>query len=311
MRILYISGGGAQDYLCDMLFHGLRQLEGTEVVDVKRMWFMYGSEFQGEAGAQRKARLYGKGFSVYGLLGDDSGVDRDDLETKISLRYFDAIIYGMVWRCRDYLSLALQKYPPYRLAFVDGADHQGMVHGLMGRGLYFKRELNGWWPTVLPIQFAIPREHVKTNRVVKTKPLAFIDPRRRETYVYDDQTSYYADYATSLFGVTVQKTGWDALRHYEILANRCIPWFLDIETCPPPTLPFFPKYQLFKIKQAIEEKGVDYFMTNEGMEVWERYHGEVARVFERHCTTEALARYVLDQLVAEGRSGPQDFLQHF
>ena len=31
------------------------------------------------------------------------------------------------------------------------------------------------------------------------------------------------------------------MRHYEILANACIPYFPDIELCPKNTLALFPK----------------------------------------------------------------------
>ena len=66
MRILYISGGQGPDYMCDMLFHGLRRTLGTDVVDVNRLWYMYAHEFR--EGTADKSKLYGRGFTLYGLL---------------------------------------------------------------------------------------------------------------------------------------------------------------------------------------------------------------------------------------------------
>ena len=42
-------------------------------------------------------------------------------------------------------------------------------------------------------------------------------------------------YQNSLFSLTYRKTGWDCLRHYEILASGSIPLFLDLEKCPEDT----------------------------------------------------------------------------
>ena len=40
--------------------------------------------------------------------------------------------------------------------------------------------------------------------------------------------SYYGQYAKSFYGVTRMKSGWDCLRHYEILGSGAIPYFLNI-----------------------------------------------------------------------------------
>ena len=39
----------------------------------------------------------------------------------------------------------------------------------------------------------------------------------------------------------MKKGGWDCARHYEILMNGCIPYFIDIEKCPENTMINFPK----------------------------------------------------------------------
>ena len=39
----------------------------------------------------------------------------------------------------------------------------------------------------------------------------------------------------------MEKAGWDCLRHYEIIGNGTIPYFHELEDCPPDTLHSFPK----------------------------------------------------------------------
>ena len=51
-------------------------------------------------------------------------------------------------------------------------------------------------------------------------------------------------YKKSIFALTYKKSGWDCLRHYEILMNGCIPLFLDIKNCPINTISNLPKDQL-------------------------------------------------------------------
>ena len=94
---------------------------------------------------------------------------------------------------------------------------------------------------ILPITFSIPKEKVVNTVPLKSKVLAHIIPGDRSTYIYDNEEDYYKDYQTSLFALTVKKAGWDCLRHYEILANGCIPVFADLEECPPNTLSLLPK----------------------------------------------------------------------
>jgi hypothetical protein len=296
MRILYISGGQGPDYLCDMLFHGLRSELGADVVDAERIWYMYADEF-GE-GRHDRTQLYGRGFTVYGLLGPDSGVDRTDLEHKIRTRYFDLIVYGSIHRCCRFLREVLLTYSAEHIVFVDGEDHTGVISELLGRGIYFKRELAPSIPGVSPIQFAIPEERIGTVPRPKLKLQAFVDPRDTRTYIYKDEASYYGDYAESLFGITLKKAGWDCLRHYEIMANGCIPWFLDLENCPPATMAFLPKQELLLAKKLLDSRGLGFFESREGLEIWLALQQRIELVVRQLCTTRAMARYVLETVSA-------------
>ena len=291
MRVLFISGANGADYQCDMLFHGLRQIEDVEVIDFNRLWYMYEHEFLSEA--NQKQDIYGKGFSLYGLLGRDDWVDREDIALKIKLLHFDFIIYGNVCRCKMMIDLVLFYYPPWRIIFIDGEDHQRIIYILLGRGLYFKRELTIWRKNVQPIHFAFPAGNI-ARRIDKTKIMAFSDPRDRNTYIYDTQEDYYRDYGKSLFAVTIKKAGWDCLRHYEIIANYCVPLFLDIEHCPMATLAWLPKFQIYQVVKQFESRGPKYFETEDGRSYWHRLMDEIHQVFVERATTVALAQSVLN-----------------
>jgi len=302
MRILYISPGQGPDYLCDMLFHGLRGELGPDVVDAEPLWYMYAHEF-GE-GRHDRSKLYGRGFTMYGLLGTDSAVDRTDLERKIHSRYFDLIVYGSIHRCARFLQDVLATYPAKQILFIDGEDQAAVISHLLGRGIYFKRELASAVPGVMPIEFAIPEEKFHTTPRPKVKLTAFIDPRDKRTYIHQTEASYYGDYAESLFGVTMKKAGWDCLRHYEIVANGCVPWFLELEQCPQATMPFLPKYELQLAKRLLEQRGLSFFETREGLEVWLELQRRIEAIARRRCTTRALAHYVLETAAAVNRKVP-------
>lgn len=92
-----------------------------------------------------------------------------------------------------------------------------------------------------PITFSIPSEKITDKLHRKTKILSSLIPGDLKTYIYNTETDYYNEYKQSLFAKTTKKGGWDCMRHYEILANGCIPYFPDIEDCPPYTMKLLPK----------------------------------------------------------------------
>lgn len=106
-----------------------------------------------------------------------------------------------------------------------------------------------------PIQFSIPEEKIVKEIPEKDRDFAFIHPDFRETYIYEMEEEYYQDYQRSYFAITRKKGGWDCLRHYEILANGCIPYFLGLDECDDDTMHFLPKDL---IKKAMELPGVSY-----------------------------------------------------
>jgi len=130
-----------------------------------------------------------------------------------------------------------------------------------------------------PISFSIPSQYVLNDVPLKTKQMATVVPGNSSTYVFTTQRSYYADYQSSVFGKTCKKGGWDCLRHYEILANGCIPWFDGLDQCPPKTMANFPKDLIL---QAMASETPDTFLPS------------LLAHTRKYCTSKAVAKYVLD-----------------
>jgi len=83
-----------------------------------------------------------------------------------------------------------------------------------------------------PITFSIPKEKIVSKVPFKTKLVSDMIPGDIKTYIYYTEKDYYNEYRQSMFAITFKKGGWDCMRHYEILANGCIPYFQNLEECP-------------------------------------------------------------------------------
>jgi len=97
-----------------------------------------------------------------------------------------------------------------------------------------------------------------------------------------------------LFGKTHKKGGWDCLRHYEILGCRSIPVFVDLMHCPKNICTHLPKDLLLNVLNLIGTKSPNYFMTNEGIEIYNELENKIHNHFLENCTTEAMAKYLLN-----------------
>jgi len=278
MKILYLTKGDHVDYQNDCLLIGLKELFGSDVVDYNKQQHNYDTYDTDSAKS-----LYGMGMTVTRVL-PDLEVDRDDITSKIKTKYFDLIIYGSIWRCSDYITQILEYYPAHKVIAVDGEDETN-IHHVYKLGIpYFKRELIHNSDRLFPITFAMPTSKVNFNKV-KTKDFSFITPLDKSTYIYKNEKDYYNDYSESRLGVTMKKAGWDCMRHYEILGNGCIPYFIDINSCPSKTMFNFPK-QL--CKDVIKD-----LKTNNIPDLYNKYADKFETHFKANNTTTELAKYVL------------------
>jgi len=289
MKILYVtnyidiaraSGGFISDYINDLVFYGLRELFGDDVVDSTQIISLY-KEYEGKIHPQH---LWG-GMTAFWLIGDNN-IDRTNIEEKIKDRYYDLVIYGAIKRCKQYYDLVSKYYPPNKVILIDGND-EPEVDPLYTKHLYFKRELQESHPNLLPITFGIPTCKLAEPNKNKTQEYATCVPGQPETYVFKDEKPYYEDYQKSYYGVTMKKAGWDCMRHYEILGNYCMPYFVGLEDCPEGTLANLPKELLFEGRELAnnfdEQK---YFIILD----------ELFNYTKNNLTTKNIANYILNHI---------------
>jgi hypothetical protein len=224
----------------------------------------------------------------------DIEVDRENVEAKIQSRHYDAVVYGSVHRCRDYMQLVLDTYPANKIAFIDGEDGPELSPAV-GHGWYFKREIYEPNPDLLPIQFGIPKEKIRPIDLSrKTRLMAPLIPGDYSTYLYyDSEERYYDQYSDSYFGLTRKKGGWDCMRHYEIMAAGTLPYFSDFESCPLLTLDRFPREEFYAYRRLHD----DWDSFNGNMAHWLCMAQRVHAAMTFHLTTEAIAKRVLDRLI--------------
>ena len=255
MKILFITqkedpANPLNDYMSDLLLHGLRELYGNDVVDYPGSWYLYEDE-------SKKRNLdindlWGKGITISNILNNYNSIDRSEILNKIKKRFFDIIIYGAIRRNDIFLEDAVNYNN--KIIFVDGEDDVFLKKEIINKGLYFKRELENFHSGVFPISFAVPKNKIKKDISFKPKfLLSPLIPGRVKTYIYDNETSYYDMYQKSVFSLTYKKGGWDCLRHYEILMNGSIPIFLNLKKCPPLTLKNFPKKMVIDVNNKYDK----------------------------------------------------------
>ena len=325
MKILFIRSEGNQthinDFMSDLLLHGLRQLYGSEVIDYPGCWYMYSDEVLNRENDISK--IWGKGFTINNTLNNYNSIDRTDIKKKIQENYFDLVIYGSIRRSDQFLDDVIKHQN--KVIFIDGEDDNIIDERYAKSGLYFKRELLENKNNVIPISFAVPKEKILKN--INEKPsnlLAPLVPGRLSTYIYENEQTYYDMYSNSIFAITNKKLGWDCLRHYEILMNGCIPLFFNIDDCPKLILKTLPKerlseiyssfhsvlqlYSPFKIykKKFLSIKKIFSYIPsmfrnksasaflNDNSNILE-IKNELLNLTKQNLTTEILAKYVLNK----------------
>lgn len=153
-----------------------------------------------------------------------------------------------------------------------------------------------------PIQYSIPASKVVKQIPTKTRDFAVYRPG--QPYLYTNEEDYYRGYQDAFFAITCKKQGWDSLRHYEILANGCIPYFVGLEDCPDSnTLHFLPKKLIL---EAMRLEGVSYPSLSIDKEKFDfkRYYEILEELLEHtraHLTSEKMADYLLQTVNYRGQ----------
>lgn len=153
---------------------------------------------------------------------------------------------------------------------------------------------------VYSIQFPISETKVVDRVPEKTQDFATVVPGQIWTYVFSEEKDYYADYQKSYFAYTWKKAGWDCMRHYEILANGCIPYFVGLEECDSNTMVFLPKDLIL---EAMHLPGVNSFGIDHELFDEKRYREiaeELLAYTRKHLTSRAMAEYILKTIGYKG-----------
>lgn len=284
MRILFINNFLQPDYLNDSVYHGLYCLAKK-----------YPTEYEVSISSKPSYMLdtypdphtlYGRGFSLYAFMKDHLPIeDFNEMLGKIRDRYYDVVIYGSITRDPTLITEVFNAYPKDRILLFDGEDHIFADEFFAYKGTYFKRENVHGRSDLRSTNFAIPEEKVFTKTPDKTQVFGTVVPGDSSTYVFDTEKEYYEDYSRSFYGITNKKGGWDCLRHYEIFAAYCIPYFSDIHLCPGQVLTNMPKNLLLEVNRYAVEGLVhpDYDNLLE----------EAHKYTLKYLTTEALATKIL------------------
>jgi hypothetical protein len=124
-RILFLSGNIQPDYMRCTILIGLKELHGSNVIDVPKISHIYKTAVDTD-------RLYGRGFN-YTQIVDDLEIDRTRIEDRIKQREFSLIIYGSIHRGTPLLSLIREYYHPNEVVCICGEDSHDcsyVDHGL-------------------------------------------------------------------------------------------------------------------------------------------------------------------------------------
>lgn len=146
-----------------------------------------------------------------------------------------------------------------------------------------------------PIGFSIPKEKLCTNYINKTKILSDLIPGKIDTYIYNTEEEYYNEYQQSYFAITRCKNGWDCMRHYEILANGCIPYFINIEKCPKNTMTLLPKELLIESNDLYNKVKVKPQLNEAEIQQYNILREKLLEHTKKHLTTDKMAEYILEQ----------------
>lgn len=137
---------------------------------------------------------------------------------------------------------------------------------------------HGLWP----ISFSYPRMPLELNEH-PDELVASIVPGH--PYSFTNELEYLQAYRRAHFGLTHRKAGWDCFRHLEILAAGATPLMLDVASIPMFSMVHYPRQMLAAAVVAARNGAVPDSDTRVALRTY----------FERHLTSAAMARYLLDR----------------
>ena len=146
-----------------------------------------------------------------------------------------------------------------------------------------------------PITFSIPEEKIIRTIPSKTKLLSNLIPGKMSTYIYNTEEAYYNEYRCSYFATTTKKGGWDCMRHYEIIANGCVPYFPDLEKCPVNTMALLPKDLLLEGNALYSAFSTKKELTDTDKKQYTQLAEKLLEYMRTYLTTKMMATYILEK----------------
>ena len=193
MKVLYLNNN-TPDYLAESLFHGLRTLLGVNCVDFPRYDSMYSPLTD-----EKRAKLRGNGFTLYGLLDELPELDSKRNRWREEISSYDLIVISDIWKLSDLFKEIIKEVPFDKIVVLDGSDSSSIFpySSVLNRIIhnpgsffipvhkvrYFKRELAGAGESyrlekILPYGV---RRHIAVPKNLKT--ISFSIPQEKITKV--------------------------------------------------------------------------------------------------------------------------------
>jgi hypothetical protein len=286
MKILLIPSGSS-DYLQDSIFLGLKDLYGNDVESTLDCSYLYKNCII------EPNHYWGKGFSYTNILDESLHTISENIIEKVSENYYDLIIFTFVSRNSSMLDEIMKITNGKRVVLVNGEDENWRFENYNEKIIYFKRELiEKKENNIFPIGYSIHSTKLYHGDKIIQKDFSDSIPSMdncttisSSKFIFDNEYDYYLDYQISKFGYTKKKGGWDSMRHYEILANKCVPLFENIDLCPELILTKLPKKLLIEINEKYP-----YLKDNE----YNFYNNELFNYTIENLTTDKMAKYLLN-----------------
>jgi hypothetical protein len=289
MKGLIISSGDV-DYLQVSIILGLKDILGSDVEDMNHHYYLY------QNSGINPNNFWGKGFSYTNILDTKLHKPSIELNEKLNSNYYDFFIFTSISRNNTLLDLILKKTNGKNVLLLNGEDSPERLEYYNEKCLYFKRELiYKKYKNLYPISFSLHESKFSEQDIMKTQEISDSMPSMNNLtsvssskYIFENEKDYYENYQKSKFGMTMKKAGWDSMRHYEIIANKCLPIFDNISQCPELTLHRLPKKILTDIETNFKT------MNNKN---YEEISNELFEYSKINLTTRASAQYLLNFLI--------------
>lgn len=205
--------------------------------------------------SENTSSMYGMGYTITKKVPlkykNAIVVNENYIEELLSQKTIDLVVYASVRRkfrpphrrleyfhpdqpC-DFFHIVTKYYPKEKIIAFEGEDDNYLLGEVVDKVSYYKRELlYKDLDRANPVSFSFPsywkigEEYLEKEKVNIMSEYSPVENKKR----FNCEKEYYKQYSRSLFGFTKKKAGWDCLRHYEILAAGCLPYFENIENKP-------------------------------------------------------------------------------